>query len=206
MTFRRTAIAAIVCVVVLVGGGCGVRRDDAPRALAADEVPFGLLEAAASTTTSTAPPTPSTPKAPAFVFFVRGGRMFPVIRQVNAPATVAKSLTALVFGTLDEEAAQGIRSSINPAAGIQARSIDAETYLVDLSAEFIQGSTSEQVLGLAQIVFTATDIPGVSGVKFTLNGAPIEVPTASGSLTSGAIGREAFAEFAPVPPGIDQLS
>lgn len=183
-----------------------MRRDEAPRALAADEVPFGLLEAAASTTTSTAPPTPSTPKAPAFVFFVRGGRMFPVIRQVNAPATVAKSLTALVFGTLDEEAAQGIRSSINPAAGIQARSIDTATYLVDLSAEFVQGSTSEQVLGLAQIVFTATDIPGVSGVKFTLNGAPIEVPTASGSLTSGAIGREAFAEFAPVPPGIDPLS
>ncbi len=203
---RLLSVVIVALAAVMVGGACGVRRDSEPRALPEDGVPFGLLEEVAAATTTTAPPTPSTPKAAVFVFFVQGGRMFPVVREVNAPSTVAKSLTALVFGTLAEEASQGIRSSINPAAGIQARSIDAATYLVDLDAEFIQGSTSEQVLGLAQIVFTATEIPGVTGVKFTLNGAPIEVPTASGSLTSGAIGREALAEFAPVPPGIDPLS
>ncbi len=188
-----------VVALLATAGGCGVRSDARPRALPADRVPFGLLEASAATT-AVPSTSPSVPKAPVFVYFVLGGRMYPVLRQVNAPATVPKSLSALVFGTQADEASQGIRSAINPAAGVQARSIDATTFLVDLSAEFVQGSTSEQVLGLAQIVYTATEISGVTGVLFTLNGEPIEVPTPSGSLTSGPIRREAFAEFAPPPP------
>lgn len=199
---RRTTILALAALVA-AGSGCGVRSEDAPRALPADSVPFALLEEPAPTTT-TAPPKSSVEKATVLVYFVRGGSMYPVARQVNAPPTVAKALTALLFGTLEDEASQGIRSAINPAAAIQARSLDPATFLVDLSAEFIQGPTSEQVLGLAQIVYTATGVPGVTGVRFTLNGAPIEVPTPSGSLTSGPIGREAFAEFAPPPPPPDQ--
>ncbi|MEO7836799.1 MAG: GerMN domain-containing protein [Acidimicrobiales bacterium] len=191
----------VIITALLAGSGCGVRSDPGPRALSSDEVPFALLEESASTTIAVPSTAPSVAKAPVFVFFVLAGRMYPVMRQVNAPATVPKSLTALVFGTQSDEAIQGIRSAINPEAGVQSRAIDPATFLVDLSAEFVQGSTSEQVLGLAQIVYTATEIPGVTGVLFTLNGEPIEVPTASGSLTSRPINREAFADFAPVAPG-----
>lgn len=199
----RTVAVAVLATMGLMASGCGVRGEESPRALPVDSVPFGLLDEPPITTT-TAPPKSSVEKATVLVYFVRGGSMYPVVRQVNAPPTVAKSLTALLFGTLEDEASQGIRSAINPAAAIQARSLDPATFLVDLSPEFIQGPTSEQVLGLAQIVYTATGVPGVTGVRFTINGAPIEVPTPSGSLTSAPIGREAFAEFAPPPPGPDQ--
>jgi spore germination protein GerM len=128
--------------------------------------------------------------------------MFPVVRQVNADPSVAKALTALLFGPQEDEAADGVRSAISPTAAIQARAIDPATYLVDLSSEFAQGSVSEQVLGLAQVVWTATAITGVTGVRFTLNGAPIQVPTPTGS-TGEPVGREAFAEVAPVPASID---
>jgi spore germination protein GerM len=131
--------------------------------------------------------------------------MFAVARQVNAPPSVAKALTALLFGPQEDEAVAGVRSAISPTAAVQARAVDAATYLVDLSPEFAQGSVNEQVLGLAQIVWTATDIPGVTGGRFTLNGAPIQVPTPVGS-TGEPVGREAFAELAPLPQGINPPS
>jgi spore germination protein GerM len=197
---RRVAAAAAVAVLVLATAGCGVRSDAAPRELSSEEIPYGLLEEAPATSTSV--PTPSVAKAAVLVYFVSGDRMVSVVREVNAPASVPKALTALLFGPQEDEAARGIRSSINPTAAVQARQVDPSTYLVDLSSEFASGSTSEQVLGLAQIVYTATEVAGVTGVRFTLNGAPVEVPTPSGPLIASPVGREAFAEFAPVPPGI----
>lgn len=203
--WRTVAVIVIVASTVAGSSGCGVRSEDSPRVLSVDEVPFGLL-AAPSSTTTTAVPAPSVAGATVVVYLVRDGRMHPVLRQVNAPPTVAKSLTALLFGPLENEVAQGIRSAINPAAAVQARPVDPTTFLVDLSAEFIQGPISEQVLGLAQIVYTATAITGIEDVRFTLNGAPIEVPTPSGFLTSAPIDRDAFVEFAPITPSADQPS
>jgi spore germination protein GerM len=200
---RRVAAVVLAAVLVAGTGACGVRSDPSPRTLAARDVPYGLLEAAPPTTAQPQPP--SVPSAPVNVYLVSGDRVSPAVRQVNAPASVAKALTALLFGPLEDEAAAGVRSAISPTAGIQARSIDASTYLVDLSAEFAQGSVSEQILGLAQVVWTATDIPGVTGVRFTLNGAPIQVPTPTGS-TGDPVGRDAFAELAPLPPGISPPS
>lgn len=183
-------------VLVLVAtAGCGVQSDATARDLSVSRVPYGLLEAAPTTTTSA--PTPSVPRADVLVYFIKDDRMISKLRQVNAPATVAKALTALVFGVQEDELADGVRSAIDPTAAIQARSLDPATVQVDLSSEFATGSSSEQVLALAQVVYTATALPGVTGVRFTLDGVPIEVPTGSGSLTSDAVGREAFADFAP---------
>lgn len=199
MTRRRRipvlTLRLVVMVAVVAAGGCGVRSDDRPRDLSASGIPYGLLEDAPTTTTSAA--TPSVPRADVFVYFVKDDRMIRKVRQVNAPPTVAKALTALLFGVQEDELADGVRSAIDPTAAIQARALDPATYQVDLSAEFAKGSTSEQVLALAQIVYTATNIPDVTGVRFTLDGVPIEVPTGSGSLTSDPVNREAFAVFAP---------
>jgi spore germination protein GerM len=199
VTARLPVLVALVLMVVTGLGGCGVRSDPSPRTLSAGDVPYGLLEEAPPTTA--VHHAPSVPTAPVNVYFVEGDRMHAVVRQVNAPASVPKALTALLFGTLEDEAAAGVRSAINPTATVQARAMDASTYLVDLSPEFAQGSVSEQALGLAQIVWTATDFPGVTGVRFTLNGAPIQVPTPAGS-TGEPVNRDAFAELAPLPPGI----
>lgn len=199
---KRSAAILVLLLVALVLplGACGVRSDPVPRGLSTAEIPYGLLEEAPPTTA--APRTPSVPTAPVNVYFVRGERMYPVVRQVNAPPSVAKALTALLFGPQEDEATEGVRSAISPTAAIQARAIDPTTVLVDLSSEFAQGSVTEQVIGLAQVVWTATDIPGVTGVRFTLNGSPIQVPTPTGS-TGDPVGREAFAELGPVPPSIN---
>ena len=195
-----TRSLAIATLLVALLAACGVEADDGPRALARDEVPYGLLEEAPPTTGAPRPPT--VPTEPVSVYFVSGERMYKVLRQVNAPPSVPKALTALLFGPLEDEASGGVRSAIDPTATIQARSLDPATYLVDLSSEFAKGSVSEQILALGQIVWTATELPGVTGVRFTLDGVPIQVPTPTGS-TGEPVGREAFAELAPPPPGID---
>jgi hypothetical protein len=202
---RAVALVLALALALLAAGtgACGVRSDPSPRTLSAGEVPYGLLEEAPPTTLP--PRTASVPAAAVNVYFVSGDRMYAVTRQVNAPASVPKALTALLFGTIEDEAAVGVRSAISPTATVQARAMDPTTYLVDLSPEFAQGSVSEQVLGLAQIVWTATEFPGVTGVRFTLNGAPIQVPTPVGS-TGDPVGRDAFAEVAPLPPGINPPS
>lgn len=195
---RPTATAATGMMLVLVAGACGVQSERRPQRISASDIPYGLLEAAPSTTTSTT--SPEVPKVGLSIFLVQDDQLQAVARQVTEPLTVAKVLSTLLSGPTDEEAAAGLRSAINPAASLVPSRPDPATVLVDLSPEFAHGTTAEQVLGLAQIVFSVTEVPGVTGVRFSLAGAPIEVPTATGT-TSSPLGRDAFTNLVPAPPG-----
>jgi spore germination protein GerM len=53
----------------------------------------------------------------------------------------------------------------------------------------------EQLLAVAQLVCTLTARPGVGPVSFTLEGAPVDVPTGDGSLTSGPVSRDDYADL-----------
>lgn len=196
--WRRRGATAAVGMLVLVASACGVQSERRPQRISASDIPYGLLEAAPSTTTSTT--SPEVPKAGLSIFLVQGDQLRAVERQVTEPLTVAKVLSTLLSGPTEEEAVAGLRSAINPAASLVPSRPDPATVLVDLSPEFAHGTTAEQVLGLAQIVFSVTEIPGVAGVRFSLAGAPIEVPTATGT-TSSPLGRDAFADLVPAPPG-----
>jgi spore germination protein GerM len=204
---RLLASAAALALLA----GCGVQADAAPHAVARRTVPYNLLEQAPSTTAPSAPtPTtaPSVQRVSVLVYFVAGGRLKPVVRDLAQPATVQKAVAALLLGPQEDDIVLGLRSAINPSASAQAKRLDAADFTVDLSPEFAQGPSAEQVLGLAQIVYTVTEIPGVTGVRFTLDGAPIEVPTPSGTLapSSAPVGREAFADLGPLPPEVQTPS
>jgi len=138
------------------------------------------------------------------VYFVDGARLQSAIRQVAPPATVQKSVAALLLGPQEDDIGAGLRSAIDPSASVQAKRLDQATFTVDLSPEFAHGPVAEQVMGLAQLVFTVTELPGVTGVRFTLDGAPIEVPLPSGALapSSSPVTRDSFADVAPLPPEV----
>jgi spore germination protein GerM len=63
---------------------------------------------------------------------------------------------------------------------------------VDLGGSFGQVGGQEQILAVAQLVFTATSVPGIVKVQFTLGGRPVEVPAGDGTLTQGPLGRSDF--------------
>ena len=180
-------------LVALLAAGCGVRTDEGPRRLAVDEVPYGLLEAAPATTTTTA----LGPLVTVPVYFLRGDRLVPVSRPVSQPPTVGKAIDALLNGPREDEASGGLRTSVNPSTQLLLARVEDGVARLDLSSEFAQGPVQRQIPSLAQMIFTATAVPGVHAVRFTIEGEPVEVPTPDGNVAVGALGRDAFRAYAP---------
>jgi spore germination protein GerM len=152
-------------------------------------VPFGLL--GTTTTASTRP----APVSGAAVFLVDGDRLTPVRRQVPAPATPAAVLAAVAAGPTPQEAGAGLRTAL--LTGASLAQVTAGTATVRLDRDFVAADLREQVLALAQLVYTVTELPGIDAVRFTFDGQPAEIPTAAGPLKTGPATR---ADFAPVGP------
>ena len=70
--------------------------------------------------------------------------------------------------------------------------------LIDVNESLTGVDGEEQMLALAQLVFTLTGLPGVNGVSFARDGRPVEVPTADGELKRGPLRRQDFAAVAPL--------
>lgn len=192
------AIAIAITTTIALLAGCGVPDDPAPRRLDARSVPFGLLEAAPASSSTTTIPTAAT--VPVDVFFLGpDGRLRPVVRYVSEPVTVSKVLATLLGGVTEEEAGAGLRSAINPQTRPLTVRVEEGVARVDLNEAFAQAPIQEEIASLAQVVFTATGLPGVFGVRFTLGGAPVEVPKPDNSLAAGPVGRDEFAPLAPEP-------
>ena len=70
---------------------------------------------------------------------------------------------------------------------------------VNFTTNPIQVVGPDQTLAIAQVVFTATQQPGVTGVTFQIAGQPIEVPTANGVQVPGPVDRTSYVPQAPLP-------
>jgi spore germination protein GerM len=193
--FGRLAFAVWV-IVALLGAGCGFPTDVEPRALPAGGAPDGILEGKPATTTVTTPPGSSTQVAVFFFAPVPAGgvRLVPVQRLVQAPATVEKVVSVLFRGPTDEEIARGLRTATNPRATVVGAPVKLGIAAVDLAGNVAVGAGTEQVaMALAQIVYTATNLGGVVGLTFTIDGKKREVPQSDGTQTQAPVGRAAYA-------------
>ena len=196
----RRRLAALVLAVVAVVAGCGVPTDDGPRALPAGEVPAELLGTDAVTTTSSVPLGQT---ARVRIFLVGGAgdteRLVSVERTVQAPATVERMLAQLTLGPNREELSAGLRSALLPGTVINSVVIEANIAIIDLAeGRGISASGPDKILALAQMVYSATELREVGGVRFTVDGTRAETPTGTGVLTTGPVGRAAYAEYAPL--------
>lgn len=189
---RGLLLAAVLNA--LLAAACGAPTDDAPRALPANDVPFGLLAPDPASTTTVHPAASSE----VTIYLAGPERLVPVERRVPAPASVEKVVRALLTGPTDAEARRGLRSAINPGTTVLSAPVEAGIATIDLSGDFAVGAGPEQIVALAQVVYTATELGGVVGVRFTLGGRPAEVPDGDGTLSQTPLGRAAYASFAPL--------
>ncbi|NEM08274.1 GerMN domain-containing protein [Geodermatophilus normandii] len=184
---RRLGCALALLVAISLVTGCGVRPQDRPEPVTTAAAP------------STEPGDAGVPAGPQVtVFLVRGADLTPVQRR-STVATVATALEHLVEGPTRTEAATGIRTALAPeVVGVDQQLPDGVT-TVSVTRGFAGLTGGNQLLAVAQVVWTLTELTTVTAVRFTVEGSPVEVPTDTG-LTDRAVTREDYRSVAPAEP------
>ena len=131
------------------------------------------------TPAATAGPTGQTTTLRAYFFlgsFVDNAGLVPVLRDVpKTQAVGAAAMAALLAGPNDAELSgrPAMYTTVPDGTRFLGLTIDAGVATVNLSKEFESGGGSTNVLGrFAQVVYTLTQFPTVSGVRFEIDGVP----------------------------------
>lgn len=184
--------AAVLAVVAVTGAACGVPGDAHARPIAADDVPFGLLADRAGSPSTTV----ASADTEVSVYLVSGERLAEVRRPFAAGSGLKGLLALVTSGPTDAEAAAGLRSALPATAVVDAATSNGEAD-VSLSETFASLDSREQVLAIAQIVYTATGDPGINAVRFAVDGKSVEVPNGQASLVTRPVTRADYAALAP---------
>ena len=125
--------------------------------------------------------------------FIDNPGLVPVLREVpKTQAVGTAAMHALLAGpNADELGARPAMYSVIPeGTRLLELRIDAGIATVNLSREFESGGGSASVLGrLAQVVYTLTQFPTVSGVRFELDGEPVTVFSGEGVVLDAPVDR-----------------
>ncbi len=169
----------LLAAALLVLAACGVGTDDSPRDIpAVDQKELGVnTDRGAGATTGTARIYLLSP-----VVSGQGPTLQPVARDV--PETPTEVLTSLFGGANTNELARQFRTAIPGGTRMLSARLQGGTLRVNVSKELLQLSGGDLVDALAQIVFTASEVEGVRGVKILVDGADQQWPAGDGALQS----------------------
>jgi spore germination protein GerM len=184
---RPARLAAVVAFVA--AAGCGVSRQATPTRLTEDDVRV------VAPTTSTSLPL-GTRTRHVELCFISGDRLITLVTELPAPLSVAGALRALVDAPRTVLPG-GARTAISEPNMTTARATKGGIAQVDLNRDFTQTPAADQRFAIGQVVCTLTSLPGIGQVHFTLEGRPVEIPRADGSLTNRAVSR---ADYQPLLP------
>jgi spore germination protein GerM len=176
---RRRALTLLAAGLALAG--CGIPMDGDPRTIPADQRPRneGTTNAPAQVGGASSPKifflTGQTPQG--------GERLQGVSRNVGeSPSAV---LAALLQGLTPEEQDRRLQTYI--PLGTTLLDVDQQpdgTLVVDLSDTFFDAKGESQIRAVAQVVYTATDLPEVERVRLLVDGQDREWPSGEGVTVS----------------------
>lgn len=133
--------------------------------------------------------------------FVDNAGLVPVLREIpKTQAVGTAAMQALLAGPNENElgARPAMYSVIPEGTRLLGLRIDNGIATVDLSREFESGGGSASVLGrLAQVVYTLTQFPTVSGVRFELDGEPVTVFSGEGVILDSPVDRDDYTDLLP---------
>lgn len=197
MMGRVRSLRLMVALVgtLLLAAACSAPVDSGPKTLRAASLPEDLRAETSSTTTTTAPTGES--EEVTIYFIGSDQRLSPVKRLVSPPVTVEKVLQKLFAGPTTAEGVSGLRTAISPDTTVLGAPIEARIAIVNVSKSFAFGPVDDRIRAYAQVVFTAVDVGGVTGVLFSVNGHRQEVPAGDGSNQSAPLGRGSYPEYTP---------
>ena len=182
---------ALACVVL---SACGVRSQEGPERLPPGVVPSELSTSAPSPTDPSTTDPSTTPTATTVpVYLVEDGRLVREERPARRRA-VQEALAAL----LAAGEAQGSRRSAVPLGTVVERvTVRGELLSVEVSPQFAEVRGRDQLLAVAQVVWTATEFPPVRQVDVLVHGRRIELPVEQGEVSSGPAERRDYWSVRP---------
>ena len=192
----RLLTAAALATGLAMVSACGVPTGGTPTTIAASDIPYGLAEPSPAPTVS---PSADPELDPARIFLVGEGDVL-VARPRETEGTSRREqleqlLTALAEGPNGPERREQLSTALSPEVRLTVAELSdgAATIDIDGPAEAPSGGASRRAV--AQIVLTATSVPGVDAVRLRLSGAPVEAPLPSGELTSEPLTAADYAAF-----------
>lgn len=196
---RKSPIAGRAALAVLLAlvAGCGLPDDDEPRLVGADDAPVDLAPSSPPATTQ-----PGVGEV-VDVYFVdsESGHLEAVPRIVEelGPSAV---LTSLLEGPQEGDP-DDLTTAIPADTGLIDTRAEGNVLVVNLTAGESGGILSvvgtDQLRAFGQMVRTVTGLPGISAVRFAVDGQPINAPTDSGATANPAepVDRGDYASLAP---------
>jgi spore germination protein GerM len=193
----RRARAAAAATLAVVLAACGVQLDEGPREVAVESVPYGLLDP--STTTTSEPPRLPDFQETTVYLLDTNDLLRAVKRNLPGEPTVEGAVQSLLTPPSEAEGNSGLGTAIasnTVLRGPVQGPVDG-VVTIDLSSEINEVAPQGVRRALAQIVYTATSVPGVTAVLFQVDGEARSVPNAAGESTSAPLTREDYREFLP---------
>ena len=102
------------------------------------------------------------------------------------------AMKALFEGPNTTELQAMLRSALPPGTRLLDVGLDSGVLVVNVTSDLQQLTGEALIDGVAQIVLTASDITGVSGVEITIDGVRQQWPASSGELRSEPLTRYDF--------------
>ncbi len=188
----RLRTGAVLVVVAVLLGGCGVNSQDQPVAVDHDAVPFGLLDATTTTTTR-----PLAGGSGLVVYLVSPTGLVGAIRKTKQVPTGAVALAQLESGPTPAESQAGLVTTLGGGA-VSLADVHQGRATVRLDSSF-EGRQSIPVQTIAQVVLTLTSVPSIDRVVFEINGERVEVPRGDGTTTGLAVDAAAYQSLIAPP-------
>jgi hypothetical protein len=134
------------------------------------------------------------------VWFTSADGLFVSYRSEAAtPRVGTAALESLLEGPDSFEEDYGLRTAIPDGTQLLGLQIEDGIARVDLTSEFESGGGSASMQArLAQVVYTVTQFPTVKGVRFSLDGEPIDVLGGEGVVIDHPLTRRDYADLLPV--------
>ena len=194
----RLLAATATVVMALAAVSCGIPSATGPTPIAKGDLPSHLLNPATPPTVgSTVPPSVGVPES---IFLVAPTQhVIAVTRDVTFPPTMSEIMGALLVGPTPAEASAGLQSFLTGTKTQVSATVAGGIATVNFTANPVPLFGPNQTLAIAQVVFTATAQPGVTGVVFQIAGQTIGVPTAGGAQVTGPVDPTMYAPQAPLP-------
>ncbi len=180
---------------LLLLAGCGFPQDRRATPVPEHELPIGLRSDPTATTVPTS-------TEPATIWFVSGNRLVRVRHDVESPVSVTTVTNELLTGPSAAEQDGGLRSGLPDPTVVVDAELTRGTARVQLAPSFTEISPEDQILAVGQLVLTLTNLPGIGGVQFSLDGAPVAVPLPSGESSDQPVFRDDFIVLAETDGGV----